>query len=247
MKALVKAAIGLAALAVIVFLVVFALAKARIVFINEWFVNEESNVLGVDVSAYQADIDMAALKAQDVEFAYIKASEGSSYRDELFAQNWQRAAEAGLPAGAYHFFSYDSPGASQAENFIGAVGHDISGRLLPAVDVEYYGDKEDNPPAKDDVVRELRAFLDAVEAEYGVKPMIYTRPDVYEAYVKGSFDGYPIWMSSLYKPLSWSYSGDWAIWQYLNRGELEGYSGGEEYIDLNILNPDVKLSELLVP
>lgn len=247
MKALVKAAVAIATLALVVFLVVFALAKAKIVFINEWFVDEESSVIGVDVSAYQADIDMAALKNQNIEFAYIKATEGSSYRDDLFEQNWQRAREAGMPAGAYHFFSYDSSGASQAENFIGAVGHDMSGRLLPAVDVEYYGDKEENPPAKADVVRELGAYLSAVEAEYGVKPIIYTRSDVYENYIKGSFDGYPIWMSSLYQPVGWTYDGDWEIWQYLNRGVLDGYSGGEEFIDLNVLNPDTKLSDLLVP
>ena len=42
-----------------------------------------------------------------------------------------------------------------------------------------------------------------------------------------------MWISSFYTPLSWNYHGDWYIWQYLNRGTLEGYSGGEKYIDLN--------------
>ena len=46
-----------------------------------------------------------------------------------------------------------------------------------------------------------------------------------------------------YTSLSWNYKDDWYIWQYLNRGELEGYTGGEKYIDLNILNKDKKLEE----
>ena len=112
--------------------------------------------------------------------------------------------------------------------------------------MEYYGDKEENPPAKDAVVRELTDFLQALEAQYGVKPMIYTRPDLYETYLAEAFADYKIWMSSLYTPLKWNYKGDWYLWQYLNRGELEGCTGGEQYIDLNVLNKEKRLDDLIV-
>ena len=228
------------------FLAVFGLAKAKVIFINRWFVNEKQSTIGVDLSSYQADVDMNALKAQGVAFAYIKATEGSSHQDARFPENWANAARAGLPSGAYHFFSYDSAGATQAENFINAVGPELSGRLLPVVDVEYYGDKEQNPPDKEDVIRELSVFLDALEAQYGVKPMIYTRSDLYDKYLAGSFDAYPFWISSLYTPIRWNYHGDWVLWQYLNRGVLEGYEGGETYIDLNVLSEDHTLEELII-
>ena len=225
---------------------VFGLAKKKVIFLNKWFVNENGSTIGVDISAYQVDVDMAKLKEQNVAFIYIKASEGSSHRDKMFEVNWKNAQEAGLPSGAYHFFSYDTPGKTQAENYISMVGDDLTGRLIPVVDVEYYGDKEENPPAREDVVRELSDFLDALEAKYGVKPMIYTRSDLYEKFLADSFTDYKIWMSSLYTPLRWNYKGDWYIWQYLNRGELEGYTGGEKYIDLNILNKDKSLNDLIV-
>ena len=151
-----------------------------------------------------------------------------------------------MPSGAYHFFSFDSPGSTQAENFIKAVGDDIKGRLLPVIDVEYYGDKEKNPPEKEDVIRELTVFLNAVEDKYGVKPMIYTGAGIYEKYLSDFTGDYKFWISSLYTPLSWNYHGDWYIWQYLNRGKLEGYSGGEQYIDLNVLNKEKTLDELTV-
>lgn len=230
----------------VIFLTVFIQAKQKNIFINKWFVNEAKSTIGVDVSSYQEDVDMNELKAQDIEFIYIKASEGSQTQDRRFAENWENAKKAGLLSGAYHFFSYDSEGITQAENFIDAAGPDMTGRLLPAVDVEYYGDKEQNPPEKEDVVRELRIFLERVEKEYGVKPLIYTSPGVYERYLKGEFDEYKRWMSSLYQPLSWVYKDDWYIWQYLNRGELKGYSGGERYIDLNILNKEKSLEDLIV-
>lgn len=231
---------------IILYLLISDLVKERKILINQWLVKEKKNTIGVDLSAYQADVDMAGLKSQGISFVYIKATEGSSHQDSKFRDNWNNAQDAGLLAGAYHFFSYDSPGDTQAENFIRTVGHDIAGRLIPAVDVEYYGDKEENPPDEEDVVRELSVFLDALEKEYGVEPLIYTRPAIYEKYIRGSFDGYKIWMSSPFAPLKWNYKGDWYIWQYLTRGILEGYSGGEKYIDLNVLNRKKSLDELIV-
>ena len=245
-KCLLTALIVLISLAAVIFLSVFLLAKQKKIFINKWFVDETKSTIGVDVSSYQADIDMDQLKEQDIQFIYIKATEGSSWQDERFPENWENAKSAGLLSGAYHFFSYDSEGKSQAENFIKTVGPDLKGRLLPVVDVEYYGDKEQNPPDKTDVVRELTIYLEMIEKEYGVKPLIYTRSDIYEKYLKGEFDDYKKWMSSLYTPLRWNYKGDWYIWQYLNRGELGGYTGGEKYIDLNVLNKDKDLEDLIV-
>ncbi|MBR3228455.1 MAG: hypothetical protein IKF68_07945 [Erysipelotrichaceae bacterium] len=229
-----------------VFLTVFFLAKQKKIFINRWFVDERNSTIGVDVSSYQVDIDMDKLKEQNIEFIYIKATEGSGMQDSCFSKNWKNAGNAGLLSGAYHFFSYDSEGKTQAENFIETVGTDLKGRLLPAVDVEYYGDKEENPPEKEDVVRELKVFLETVEKEYGVRPLIYTRSDIYDRYLKGEFDGYKMWISSLYTPIYWNYKDDWYIWQYLNRGELQGYTGGERYIDLNVLNKDKRLEDLIV-
>ena len=246
MKKLLKIVIIIAAVLLVIFLTVFILAKMKIVFINEWFVDKSNSTIGVDISSYQADVDMEKLKEQDIRFVYIKASEGSKLQDDKFASNWENALKAGLPSGAYHFFSFDSPGGTQAENFITAVGDDIKGRLLPVVDVEYYGDKEKNPPEKEDVIRELTVFLNAVEDTYGVKPMIYTGAGIYEKYLSDLAPEYKFWISSLYTPLSWNYHGDWYIWQYLNRGRLEGCSGGEQYIDLNVLNKEKTLDELTV-
>ena len=89
-----------------------------------WFNNPSNKdypIRGVDVSHYQGDIDWAALSSQDIEFAFIKATEGSSYVDEYFDYNFKQAQASGIDAGAYHFFSYDSAGLTQAENFIRTV------------------------------------------------------------------------------------------------------------------------------
>ena len=245
-KRLIIALISLILVVAIIFSSVFVLAKMKVIYINNWFVNKNNSTIGVDVSSYQANINMNKLKEQNIQFIYIKATEGSKAQDNTFEKNWDNAKKAGLLSGAYHFFSFDSEGKTQAENFINTVDDNMKGRLIPAVDVEYYGDKKENPPKKEDVVRELKVFVDALEKEYGVKPIIYSGAEIYDKYLKGEFDEYKKWISSFYTPLSWNYKDDWYIWQYLNKGELEGYSGGEKYIDLNILNKDKKLEDLIV-
>ena len=148
------------------------LILTKTVCINKLFVSS-SDIMGVDVWEYQDRIDMRKLSEENVSFVYIKATEGSSYQDARFQENWKNAHDCGLPAGAYHFFSFDSSGQTQAQNYIDTVGK-LKGDLIPVVDFEYYGDKEKNPPDKEKVLSELHTLLDILEKEYGVKPMIYT-------------------------------------------------------------------------
>ena len=223
---------------------VYVLVINKEIFINDLLIDRDNSIIGVDISSHQGNVDMKILKEQGIEFIYIKATEGSSFQDKNFSDNWQNAKNADLLSGAYHFFSYDSSGETQAENYINTVG-DLKGRLIPAVDIEYYGDKENNPPKKEDVERELKAFSNIIEKEYGIKPLIYTTCGIYDKYIKGSFNEYKMWIASVYTPIYWNYRDDWYIWQYFNRGELDGYND-EKYIDLNILKKDKNLEDLIV-
>lgn len=205
-------------------------------------------VRGVDVSHYQGDIDWNVLSQENIRFAYIKATEGSSHVDNRFAKNWQAARETDLAVGAYHFFSFDSPGESQAANFIQCVEQaTVSERstqaetaeqtavlsmLPPVVDVEYYGDKKINPPVPEAVQTELQTFLNLIEDHYGKTPVIYSTEEVWDRYLKGHFDSYPLWIRNVYTyPAN---DADWTFWQYSNRHRLQGYSGEEVYIDMNV-------------
>ena len=65
--------------------------------------SERYPVRGVDVSRYQGDIDWPVLAGQGIDFAFIKATEGSTLVDPRFAANLDGATAAGLRVGAYHF------------------------------------------------------------------------------------------------------------------------------------------------
>jgi len=78
-------------------------------------------VRGIDVSHHQGKIDWQAVKKQDIQFAYIKSTEGVDYQDPMFKTNWLEAHKAGIIRGAYHFFNFCSSPVKQAENFIRVV------------------------------------------------------------------------------------------------------------------------------
>ncbi|MCR5730335.1 MAG: glycosyl hydrolase family 25 [Ruminococcus sp.] len=189
-------------------------------------------VFGVDVSNYQGVIDWQTLEDQDVSFAFIKATEGSGHTDESLIRNLEGASETGIKISAYHFFSFDSAGETQADNFIASVPKDAID-MPPVVDIEYYADKRHHKPSKEEAKKILRPLLNELEEYYGVKPIIYTTLPVYYRYVKESFSDYPLWIRSVaFEPDLL----DWKFWQYCDSGELEGYYGDEKCIDFNVYN-----------
>lgn len=186
---------------------------------------------GVDVSWHQGAIDWRTLAADDVAFAYIKATEGADHVDPRFAFNWREAATAGVYRGAYHFFTLCQPGARQAANFIAVVPRE-AGALPAAVDLEHMGPCR-RGPTMTDVVAEARIFMDRVEAHYGVRPIIYTTREFHDAHL-GQLQGERFWIRSLRVEPRFRES-DWIIWQHHNRGHKRGVSGP---IDLNAFRGD---------
>lgn len=212
--------------------------------INTWYA-KNYDVFGIDVSHYQGEIDWKKMQEQNLDFAYIKATEGSSYVDEYFSDNWQKTGQTKLYIGAYHFFSFDSAAESQADLYIETVG-ELSGKLAPVVDIEYYGNKESNPPATEETVKKLKKLLVILEEHYKVKPIIYTTYKVYNKYIKDEFTQYPLWIRNVYYPPDIDI-GRWTFWQYTDTAVLDGYDGDEKYIDKNIFYGGLEeLRELIV-
>lgn len=189
--------------------------------------NHPGGLKGADISEYQGDIEWDKL-SDNMDFIFIKATEGSEHTDPRFAENLAGSKTTSLAVGAYHFFSYDSSGATQAEHFIDIAG-DMDGMLPPVIDVEFYGDYEKSPKSISEVEPELRAMIDALEAEYGTKPIIYCTSKAYNLY-SSCFDDCPLWFRNVYY---YPFGKDWVFWQYSDSEELDGYHGDEKYIDMN--------------
>ncbi len=192
-------------------------------------------VKGVDVSSYQMDIDWQGLEDEGFKFAFIKATEGSSHVDDSFEYNWDEANDTDIRVGAYHFLSYETNGRKQAENFKKTVDKKW-GMLPPAVDVELYGDYLEEPPEEQRLHKILDEFLEAMEDEYGMRPIIYTNTHVYEKYISGHYDGYDIWISAHDIPDNLTDGSEWTFCQYTFHGISDSVANGEKYVDLNVFN-----------
>jgi lysozyme len=190
---------------------------------------DEFPVQGIDVSHHQGEIDWPRLRGGPMRFAYIKASEGADFVDEDFLANRQGAIAAGLVPGPYHYFTLCSPGAAQAAHFVATAPRPDVPHLPPAVDLEYGGNCAARP-TRAEFRRELRAFLDVVEAHWGCRATLYVTRDFYERYVGGEPSANPLWVRDVFGRPRLHDGAAWALWQYANRGRLEGIDG---FVDFN--------------
>ena len=166
-----------------------------------WYEPWGHPVRGVDVSRHQGNIDWYALAIDpNVNFAYIKATEGGDWTDPDFALNWDQSRHVRLPRGAYHFFTLCRPVEDQIAHIIKAVPTDPKshifkgfpaptrhGIVLPlAIALEFGGNCKGRPPVAQFRV-DLTRMLDALEAHYGLRPILYLTREFDEAYMAGAF------------------------------------------------------------
>lgn len=183
-------------------------------------------VRGIDVSAHNGDIDFERVAAAGIEFALIKATEGHSFKDRNFTDNFTRARKAGLKVGAYHFFRFDCTGYMQALNLL----HSVRGRdpdLPLVIDVEEWTNPRDHTTR--DVLLRLQAMVNTLEA-HGYEVMLYSNKDGFERFISERFAHYPLWICSMTGSPDASRL---RIWQYTHTGHVDGVTG---HVDINTFN-----------
>ena len=212
----------------------FLLGVGLLVFLNRQHIfhpqveidRKQYPVAGIDVSAHNGNVNFNKVKGDGFSFVFVKASEGSKYRDSLFRRNVTRAHEANLVVGAYHFFRKGRDGKAQALNFLAAV-EGVTLDMPLVVDVEDWSN--DNYVDSATVRKRLKDLIDRLHVS-GRKVMIYTNGDGYEAYYKkGRYDQLPLWICALKQPSELKARATFQ--QYSHWGEVEGVEGD---IDLNI-------------
>lgn len=189
---------------------------------------ERYEVHGIDVSHYQSRVDWQAIETVPIHFVFVKATEGVSYADSLFAINWTALAKTSIRRGAYHFFRPEAPPGEQARHFARTVRLK-SGDLPPVLDLELIGNL-----SKSELLHRAQIWLDIVENHYGVKPIIYTNLHFYNRHLAGHLEGYPLWIARYHhKEPTLACGSQWHFWQYGKHGRLPGIKG---YVDFNVFN-----------
>lgn len=200
-------------------------------------------VPGIDVSYWNAGIDWPKVRATGQRFVFVKATEGETYSDPTFDDNWLGAKAAGLLRGAYCFFRPKADPGKQADRFIKYVkSMNDDGELPPALDLE----TNDGQP-REKIIARAKIWLDKVEQAFGRKPLIYSTLYFLQTYFSVSGGGppdwardYPLWLAQYPYPYvpgmapslpnGWF---KWTFWQYSETGKVNGINAR---VDLDLFN-----------
>ena len=183
---------------------------------------------GIDVSKHQGKIDWAEVaKDKNIQFVYIKATEGRSMLDRRYHENIRGAREAGLKVGSYHFFMSRRTAREQFDNFRKHVDPSQQD-LIPMVDVEESGCRR---ASRADLQKNLSEFMELMKDEYGCYPLLYCQYRFYNQKLAPEFNKYFIFMArySSSEPVLHG-KGKHNIWQYTERGKVRGIKG---HVDLD--------------
>ena len=191
---------------------------------------------GIDVSAYQKDVDFNAVKAGKlkdipISFVFIRVSAGKGI-DSAAVRNINAAIEAGLDVGVYHYSTARNKADAKAEaesvlKFIRA--NDFDGKITLPVVMDF----EENEVLKlgkdvcTDIVTE---FLNTIAAA-NYQPMLYTYAAAYNSFLhKDKLKEYPLWIAGYIAENALNNKfgiTDYAVWQF-------GVAGHPDY-DVQII------------
>ncbi|MBX7083843.1 MAG: hypothetical protein K1X88_31830, partial [Nannocystaceae bacterium] len=186
---------------------------------------------GIDVSKWQAAIDWGAVAGDGIVYAIIRATHGTGIIDEYFDANWAQARDNGIYAGVYQYFEPDQDPVAQAQLMLDMMGPLGPTDLPPVIDVE---SDAGLPPAE--IASAVGQWIDTVEAQTGIKPIIYTGRYFWQDYVQSpAFADYPLWIAHYTDgcpniPDQWS---DWYFHQYTSSGAVAGIGGDVDRNDFN--------------
>lgn len=201
---------------------------------------------GIDVAYPQQNLDWDKVKANDVKFAYIKASE-SLFRDSYFFRNWQECQRVGIRRGAYHFAKVTGDPIKQAMFHADVVGM-LSDTDMPSLldfEEDFYSEKS---KLKHVTSRERLQWIDAfcqeLDRHTRKRTAIYTGAFILGDDKSIDLSGRGLFLAQYTKQVYWlpKQWKDWTFWQYSgDHGEkLKGISvavdrdwfkGTEEQLD----------------
>ncbi|GAA1241788.1 lysozyme [Prauserella halophila] len=184
----------------------------------------QATVAGIDVASHQSNVDWDYWWGQGKRFAYVKATEATSYTNPYFAQQYIGSYDIGMIRGAYHFaVPNSSSGRAQANYFVdNGGGWSGDGKTLPgALDMEYnpYGSDPCYGMNQAQMGSWIRDFHDTYRSRTGRSPVIYTSTSWWNkcvGWAQTFGDTVPLWVARYSDsvgrlPNGWGYH---TFWQY---------------------------------
>ncbi len=199
-----------------------------------------TQILGIDVSSYQATINWTSVKAAGYSFAWAKATEGLTITDSQYHNNATNGVTAGVKMGAYHFAHPDvnsttSGAVSEANHFLSAAQpYIISCELPPALDFEV-----NTSLTASQLTAWVQAWMSTVKTATGINPIIYTDGSIAASFTSAMATYCNLWIASddgsttATPPSLGVWAPNWSFNQYSWVGSVPGISGN---VDMDVFN-----------
>ena len=198
---------------------------------------------GIDVSAFQGDIDWPRVKNSGIRFAMLRlgyrgwGAKGTLVEDEYIQKNLAGCAEAGMPIGVYFFSQATSLNEVYEEiEFMLDILGDYKLDYPIVLDWE-----EANPTegrvrnvTRRELTDMLRYFCDEMNVR-GFNPMVYFNwTQASKMIYLNELEDYPFWLALYQDRMTFPFRVE--MWQYTSEGRVPGISGD---VDINVYIPPI--------
>lgn len=199
---------------------------------------------GIDVSHWDADIDWSEVANDGIQFAFAKATEGETFQDSKFEQNFKSMKENNISANAYHVFRMTSTPESQLNNIVNTLRKADFNPVENKLAVSATGSiceggrttKCDDPTKHTNTERaeNLHSLLTQLDKK-GYNPIVYASPKTWDdCYTQEgyNFSNHPLWVAHWTEkeapliPKDWKDAGkSYDYWNYSSQGKVKGIDG----------------------
>jgi lysozyme len=197
----------------------------------------------IDISHHQGDnIDFAQVRKSGVVAMIHKATEGSSFVDDMREDNIVNAMSAGIACCTYHWLSPGSDPKAQMDFYLDVVQPVRGERLV--IDYEQDGCTLDNlKKAVQYLLDQEMDYQITVYSGHLLKEQLGSKDDTFlgentDLWLAQYTSGTPSWSDETYP--------NWTLWQYSDKGHIDGIN--DAYVDLNRFDgTDKELIEWISP
>ena len=210
---------------------------------NYLYCLKQESYVGVDVSAFQHDINWKAVKQSGVDFAMLRlgyrgwGAKGTLVEDEYIQKNLQGTLEAGMPIGVYFFSQATSINEVYEEiEFMLDILGDRALQYPIVLDWEIANPTEGRTKNVDRrlLTDMLRYFCDEM-ASRGYDAMIYFNwTQASKMLYLNELEEYPFWLALYQDRMTFPFRVE--MWQYTSEGTVPGIEGE---VDINVYIPDL--------
>ena len=195
---------------------------------------------GVDVSAYQGEIQWQKVKASGIQFAMIRLGyrgygTGKLVEDERAQVNLREAGRAGLQLGAYFFSQALTVEEAQEEmDFMLEILGDTQLDMPIVLDWEIPAADARTARMDSETLMEIQLYFCREMEKKGYQPMVYFNWHQSEnLYVLHDLEDYPFWLALYQNRMTYPWKVE--MWQYTDKGRVPGIQGN---VDLNVYMPE---------